>query len=55
MLVKEVAASVGFEDPFHFSHAFKNVFGASPDVFRRSRGQEQGFPEGHQMSHLAAR
>ena len=33
--VKEVAASVGFEDPFHFSHAFKNVLGASPDVFRR--------------------
>ena len=36
-LVKEVAASVGFQDPFHFSHAFKNVFGRSPDVFRRSR------------------
>lgn len=34
-LVKEVAVSVGFGDPFHFSHAFKNVFGASPDVFRR--------------------
>ncbi|HXE54997.1 MAG TPA: AraC family transcriptional regulator [Tepidisphaeraceae bacterium] len=37
VLVKEVAASVGFQDPFHFSHAFKNVFGASPDVFRRLR------------------
>ena len=37
ILVKEVAADVGFQDPFHFSHAFKNVFGASPDVFRRSR------------------
>lgn len=37
MLVKEVAFSVGFEDPFHFSHAFKNVFGAAPDVFRRLR------------------
>jgi len=37
ILVKEVAASVGFQDPFHFSHAFKNVFGASPDVFRRMR------------------
>ncbi|HEX4797559.1 MAG TPA: AraC family transcriptional regulator [Humisphaera sp.] len=34
MLVKEVAASVGFTDPFHFSHAFKNVFGASPEIFR---------------------
>jgi len=35
-LVKEVALGVGFEDPFHFSHAFKNVFGVSPDAFRRS-------------------
>lgn len=34
-LVKEVAASVGFEDPFQFSHTFKNVLGTSPDVFRR--------------------
>ena len=34
-LVKEVALGVGFEDPFHFSHAFKNVFGVSPDAFRR--------------------
>lgn len=38
-LVKEVATSVGFEDPFQFSHAFKNVLGASPDVFRRLREQ----------------
>ena len=37
VLVKEVAASVGFQDPFHFSHAFKNVIGTSPDVFRRIR------------------
>ena len=37
--VKEVAASVGFEDPFQFSHTFKNVLGASPDVFRRLREQ----------------
>ena len=37
ILVKEVAASVGFQDPFHFSHAFKNVFGTSPDFFRRMR------------------
>ena len=35
-LVKEVALGVGFEDPFHFSHAFINVFGVSPDTFRRS-------------------
>ena len=34
-LVKEVAANVGFDDPFQFSHAFKNVLGTSPDFFRR--------------------
>ena len=35
LLVKEVAASIGFDDPFQFSHTFKNVLGASPDLFRR--------------------
>jgi AraC-like DNA-binding protein len=43
VLVKEAAISIGFEDPFHFSHAFKNIFGTSPDVFRRLRvGRESG-------------
>lgn len=35
LLVKEAAANVGFQDPFHFSHAFKKVLGTSPEVFRR--------------------
>lgn len=35
MLVKEAAANIGFQDPFHFSHAFKNVLGTSPEIFRR--------------------
>ena len=35
MLVKQVAAQLGFNDPFHFSRAFKKVFGLSPDEFRR--------------------
>jgi AraC-like DNA-binding protein len=39
VLVKEVAANIGFEDPFQFSHAFKNIFGASPDLFRRLQKQ----------------
>ena len=39
VLVKEAAAAVGFADPFHFSHAFKNLFGTSPDVYRRLRAQ----------------
>ncbi len=37
VLVKQVAADLGFEDPFHFSRAFKNVIGLSPEAFRRLR------------------
>lgn len=36
-LVKQVALETGFEDPFHFSRAFKRIFGLSPDGFRRLR------------------
>jgi AraC-like DNA-binding protein len=36
-LVKQVAEQTGFDDPFHFSRAFKSVFGLSPDAFRRLR------------------
>jgi AraC-like DNA-binding protein len=36
-LVKTVAEQAGFGDPFHFSRAFKGVFGLSPDAFRRLR------------------
>jgi AraC-like DNA-binding protein len=37
ILVKQVANETGFGDPFHFSRAFKAVFGLSPDAFRRLR------------------
>jgi AraC-like DNA-binding protein len=37
VLVKQVAAEAGYEDPFHFSRTFKNVFGISPEAFRRLR------------------
>jgi AraC-like DNA-binding protein len=37
VLVKQVAAQLGFADPFHFSRAFKNTFGRSPEAFRRLR------------------
>ena len=30
MLVKQVAADMGFSDPFHFSRTFKRVLGVSP-------------------------
>ena len=36
-MVKQVAERAGFGDPFHFSRAFKNVFGVAPDIFRRLR------------------
>ena len=37
MLVKQVAAELGFADAFHFSRAFKKVLGVSPEGFRRLR------------------
>ena len=33
LLVKEVAAELGFSDPFNFSRAFRSVFGLSPEKF----------------------
>lgn len=36
-LVKQTAKQIGFSDPFHFSRAFKSVFGLAPDAFRRLR------------------
>ena len=36
-LVKQVAAELGFGDPFHFSRVFKSIFGLSPEAFRRLR------------------
>jgi AraC-like DNA-binding protein len=36
-MVKQVSASAGFANPFHFSRAFKQVLGLSPDRFRRLR------------------
>lgn len=38
MLVKQVAFSVGYSDPFHFSRVFKSIFGVSPKGFRQLRG-----------------
>ncbi|RME94239.1 MAG: AraC family transcriptional regulator [Verrucomicrobia bacterium] len=35
--VKEVAAEVGFDDPYHFSRVFKRVHGVSPAHFRRGQ------------------
>ena len=35
--VQEIADEFGFKNPFHFSRAFKKVFGSSPRAYRRSR------------------
>lgn len=37
ILVKDLAALVGFNDSFHFSRVFNNILGASPAQFRKSR------------------
>jgi len=37
VLIKQVAYELGFGDPFHFSRAFKKVFGLSPAGFRKLR------------------
>jgi AraC-like DNA-binding protein len=34
LLVKQVAARVGYDDPFQFSKAFKREYGVSPRAFR---------------------
>jgi YesN/AraC family two-component response regulator len=35
LAVYEVAARVGFDDPYYFSKAFKKATGLSPAAFRR--------------------
>ncbi len=41
-LVKEVAARVGFADPFHFSRAFKSVHGVAPRALLQYRAGGSG-------------
>jgi AraC-like DNA-binding protein len=38
-MVKEVAAELGFKDPYHFSRAFKRVYGLSPRRLVELRGR----------------
>ena len=34
--IYEIAASVGYEDPYHFSRVFKKIVGVSPQAYRNS-------------------
>ncbi len=47
--IQEISTSVGFEDPFYFSRAFKDVKGVSPRQYaarqRSGKGQETEEPE----------
>jgi len=43
--VKEVAASVGFEDPLHFSRVFKRVIGLAPTHCRSRMSQSLRFED----------
>jgi AraC family transcriptional regulator len=49
--IKEVAASSGFESPFHFSRRFKDVYGVSPRTFRERL--ESGAPLPHRRLVIA--
>ncbi len=40
LTISEIAYKTGFSSPNYFSTVFKNKFGVSPNVFRRSAGEE---------------
>jgi len=39
--IKEIAASLGYDDPFYFSRVFKSVVRNSPSEYRQSQRQEE--------------
>lgn len=39
--VKEVAAQLGYEDPFYFSRVFKSVSGVAPTEYRRLSAEQK--------------
>jgi AraC-like DNA-binding protein len=44
--LKQIAAAVGYEDPFYFSRLFKKTIGVSPAAFRQAeRGQRARRPD----------
>ena len=57
--VKDIAAALGFQNPYHFSKLFKKKTGVSPRPYREQWRQgraEAGFaPRGHDASHYESR
>jgi AraC-like DNA-binding protein len=41
--IKEIAAEVGFDDPFYFSVQFRKRLGKSPRAFRETAMNESAF------------
>ena len=44
LLVKEAGQQVGYDDPYHFSKAFKRVYGLAPEAFRARRRVQPARP-----------
>jgi AraC-like DNA-binding protein len=40
--VKEIAAALGYDDPFYFSRMFKSVHGLAPSAYRLAKQSEIG-------------
>jgi AraC-like DNA-binding protein len=44
--IKQVADTLGFSDPFHFSRVFKSVLGVSPSRFAQLGRRAASLPTG---------
>ena len=45
--IHEISYLTGFENPYHFSRAFKNLFGLAPREYRRQAGLRKVVPQTH--------
>jgi AraC-like DNA-binding protein len=41
--IKDIAFSMGFEDPYYFSKRFRKIIGVSPRKYRASRNDDTKF------------
>lgn len=46
LAVGDVGKAVGYSNPLHFSRAFKNIYGASPRIWRNKALEGKGFRSG---------